>query len=90
MYAVPHTVTFTDRSAAEAGLDEVVPQVSGLPGFVAGYWVARSANQGLALIMFDSEEAAQGFVDFLMTVPDSPGVTLDRESIGVGEVLAHA
>jgi hypothetical protein len=90
MYAVPHTVTFTDRSAAEADLDQVVPQVSGLPGFAAGYWVARSANQGLALILFDSEEAAQGFADLLKTVPDSPGVTLDRESIGVGEVLAHA
>ena len=90
MYAVPHTVTFTDRSVAEADLGQVVPQVSGLPGFVAGYWVARSAHQGLALIMFNSEEAAQGFADFLKTAPDSPGVTLDRESIGVGEVVAHA
>lgn len=90
MYAVPHTVTFTDRSGAEAGLDQVVQQVSGLPGFVAGYWVALSANQGAALIVFDSEEAAQGFADFLKTVPDSPGVTLDRESIGVAEVMAHA
>jgi hypothetical protein len=90
MYAVPHTVTFADRSAAEAGLDQVVPQVSGLPGFVAGYWMARSADQGLALIVFDSEEAAQGFADFLKSTPDAPGVTLDRESIGVAEVLAHA
>ena len=90
MYAVPHTVTITDRSAAEAGLDQVVPRVTGLPGFVAGYWVARSANQGLALIMFDSEEAAQSFADFLKTAPDSPGVSIDRESIGVSEVLANA
>jgi len=90
MYAVPHTVTFTDQSAAEAGLGQVVPQVSSLPGFVAGYWVARSANQGLALIVFDTEQAAQSFADFLKTVPDAAGVTLDRESIGVGEVLAHA
>ncbi len=90
LYAVPHTVTVTDRSAAEAGLDQVVPQVSGMPGFVAGYWVARSTDQGLAVIVFDSEEAAQGFADFLKSAPDSPGVTLDRESIVVGEVLAHA
>jgi hypothetical protein len=89
-YAVPHTVSITDRSAADAELDQVVAQTSGLPGFVAGYWVTRSADQGLALIVFDSEEAAQGFADFLRTVPDSPGVTLDRESIGVCEVLAHA
>lgn len=90
MYAVPHTVTFNDRYAAEAGLEQVVPQVSGLPGFVAGYWVARSAEQGLALIVFDSEEAAQGFADFLKTIPDGRGVTLDRGSIVVAEVLAHA
>lgn len=37
MYAGPYTVTVTDRSAADAGLDQVVPQTSGLPGFVAGY-----------------------------------------------------
>jgi len=90
MYAVPHTVTFTDRSAAKAELDQVVAQTSGLPGFVAGYWVARSADQGLALIVFDSEEAAQGFANFLKSVPDAAGVTLDRESIVVGEVMAHA
>jgi len=90
MYAVPHTVTITDRSAAEAGLDQVVAQVSGLPGFVAGYWVALTADQGLALIVFDSEEAALGFADFLKNVPTSAGVMLNRESIGVGQVLAHA
>lgn len=90
MYAVPHTVTFTDRSAAEAGLGEVVGEVSRLPGFVAGYWVARSADEGIAMIVFDSEEAAQSFADFLKTAPDAPGVTLDRESIAVGEVMGHA
>lgn len=90
MYAVPHTVTINDRSAAEASLGNVVEQVSGLPGFVAGYWVAQSANQGLALIVFDSEEAANGFADFLKMAPDDAGVTLDRESIGVGQVLANA
>jgi hypothetical protein len=90
MYAVPHMVTITDPSAAAAGLDEVVPQTSSLPGFVTGYWVARSADQGLALVIFDSEETAQSFADFLKSVPDSPGVTMDRESIGVCEVLAHA
>lgn len=90
MYAVPHTVTVTDQSAAIAGLDQVVPLASGLPGFVAGYWVALSGDQGLALVMFDSGEAARSFADFLKTAPDAPGVTLDRESIGVCEVLAHA
>jgi hypothetical protein len=90
MYAVPHTVTITDRSAAEESLGDVVEQVSGLPGFVAGYWVVQSANQGLAIIVFDSEEAAKGFAEFLRSAPDTGGVTLNRESIGVGQVLANA
>lgn len=90
MYAVPVRATFSDRSAADANLDQVVSQVSGMPGFVAGYWVVHSADQGISLIMFDSEEAAQGFANFLKTAPDLPGVMLDRENIVVGEVLAHA
>jgi heme-degrading monooxygenase HmoA len=87
MHAVVHTVTLTDRSAAEAGLDEVVPRVTGLPGFVAGYWVARTADQGVAVVVFDSEEAAQGFANFLKSAPDAPGTTLNRD---VGQVLASA
>ena len=90
MYAVPHMVTITDPPAAAVGLGEIVPQTSSFPGFVAGYWVARSADQGLALVIFDSEQTAQNFADFLKSVPDSPGVTMDRESIGVCEVLAYA
>jgi hypothetical protein len=90
MYAVAHTVSVDDRSAAEAGLEQVVPHVSGLPGFVTGYWSERSDSQGLAFIVFDSREAAQGFADFLKAAPDAAGVTPDRESIEVCEVLAHA
>jgi hypothetical protein len=52
--------------------------------------MARSADQGLAVVVFDSQAAAQSFADFLKTAPDEGGVTLDRDSIGVAEVLAHA
>jgi len=61
-----------------------------LADFVAGYWMARSANQGLAMIVFNLEEAAQDFADLLKTVPDTPGVMLDRESIGATGVLASS
>jgi hypothetical protein len=90
MHAVVHSVTVYDRSAAEASLDQVVPRVTGMPGFAAGYWVARSADEGIAMVMFDSEDAAQAFADFLKNAPDQPGVTLHRENIAVGRVLAHA
>jgi hypothetical protein len=39
--------------------------MSGLSVFVAGCWMARSADQGLAVIVFDSEKAAKGFADFM-------------------------
>ncbi len=90
MHAVHLTVTFTDRSAGVATLDQVVPRTSDLPGFTAGYWLAGPADQGLSLIMFDSREAAQDFADFLKNAPEEAGVTLDREGIWIGEVLAHA
>jgi hypothetical protein len=90
MHAVVHRVTFNDRSAAEADLDVIVSKVAGMPGFVAGYWVASSADAGVAAVMFDSEEAAKGFASFLQSAPAAPGVTLDRESIEVGQVMAHA
>lgn len=38
----------------------------------------------------DSQEAAQGFADFLKSAPEETGVTLDREGIWVAEILAHA
>jgi hypothetical protein len=52
--------------------------------------MARSADQGLAMIVFNLEEAAQDLADLLKTVPDTPGVMLDRESIGVTGVLASS
>ncbi len=37
--------------------------------------MAGPADQGLSLIMFDSEEAARSFTDFLKTAPPEAGVT---------------
>jgi len=90
VYAVHHTVTITNRSDAEAGLEAVAPRMSGRPGFVAGYWMTISASQGHALVVFDTEEAARNVADFLRSATDVAGVSLDRESITVCEVFAHA
>ncbi|MGA9774512.1 MAG: hypothetical protein WBU92_01175 [Candidatus Dormiibacterota bacterium] len=83
-------MTITDRSAAEGDLDRIVSGVAGMPGFVAGYWVPSAADAGVATVIFDSEEAAKGFASFLQSAPAEPGVALDRESIEVGQVMAHA
>jgi hypothetical protein len=87
MHAVVIPVTFNDRSAAEDELGELVPQISGAPGFVAGYWIALSQDKGTALVVLDSENAAQAIATRAKAAP-AGAVTIG--SIEVGEVLAHA
>ena len=86
MYAVVIPVTFNDRSAATAELEGLVPQVSAMPGFVAGYWVSLSQDKGTAMIMFDSEDAAQALAAVAKGAP--PGAVTSG-TIEVGEVMAH-
>lgn len=87
MHAVVVRVRIAEEGAALAALrDEVVPQVSQAPGFVAGYWT-RKDNAGLSMIVFESEDAARAASERIPgTVPE--GVTL--EHVEVREVVAHA
>jgi len=87
MHAVIVNVTITDPEAAESVLrEQIVPRVSQAPGFVTGHWT-RKDNSGMSMIIFDSEEAANGMSEQITsTVPDE--VTL--ESVEVREVVAHA
>jgi heme-degrading monooxygenase HmoA len=87
MHAVVVKVNINDEDAAERVLrEEVVPQVSQAPGFVAGYWT-RKDNTGLSMIVFESEDAAEQAAERVpSTVPEA--VTL--EGVEVREVAAHA
>lgn len=87
MHAVVIRVGITEEGPALAALrDEVVPQVSQAPGFVAGYWT-RKGNTGLSMVVFESEDAARAVSERIPeTVPK--GVTL--EDVEVREVVAHA
>jgi hypothetical protein len=87
MHAVVIPVTFNDRSAAKGELEGLVSQVSGMPGFVAGYWVALSQESGTAMIVFDSEDSAQALATVARGAPVGAVTT---GSIEVGEVMAHA
>ena len=87
MYAVVTTLTFNDRSAAEAELPEIVSRVSGMRGFVAGYWVALGGDRGASIIVFDSREAAQALASLAQ---GAPYASVTPEAIQVGEVVAHA
>jgi hypothetical protein len=63
MHAVVIDVTIGDPSAAQAELEQLVPQVSAAPGFVAAYWVAMPDGTGTSIAVFDSEASAQALVD---------------------------
>jgi len=87
MHAVVIPATFNDRSAAEGELDGLVAQVSGMPGFVAGYGVAISQDKGTAMVVFDTEESAQALAT---TAHGAPAGAVTAGGIEVGEVMAHA
>jgi hypothetical protein len=87
MHAVVTTVRVNDREAATSHLrEQVVPGVSQAPGFVAGYWT-RKDDTGLAMVVFESEEAAKGMSE---RVPSMLTDAVALENIEVREVVAHA
>jgi len=87
VHAVVTRVTINDQETAESHLrEQVVPQVSQAPGFVAGYWT-RKDDTGLGMVVFESEEAAKGMSERVPSMlPDA--VTL--ENTEVREVVVHA
>jgi heme-degrading monooxygenase HmoA len=87
MHAVVVNVTVSDMEPAlEALRNDVVPQVSSAPGFVAGYWT-RQGNSGVGMTIWESEEAANSARDRVSEgAPE--GVTFD--SVEVREVVASA
>jgi heme-degrading monooxygenase HmoA len=88
MHAVAVRVTIHDLQEAQKFLrEELVPQVSQAPGFVAGYWVRVAENRGASVVAFESEEAAQAAAERVATRPPE-AVTVD--SVEVGDVVAHA
>ena len=87
MHAVVLNVTVNDPDAATAALrDEVVPQVSGTPGFVAGYWVRLDGSRGTAVVVFVSEDAARSAAH----EAQPPADLMTFDSVEVGEVVANA
>ena len=89
MHAVLVKVSINDVEGSAKELREtVVPRISQLPGFVAGYWTrSDDGSNGRSMIIFDSEEAARKAAERIG--PNVPqGVTF--ESAEVREVLANA
>jgi hypothetical protein len=87
MHAVVVKVAINDREAAERALNEqLVPRVSQVPGFVAGYWTIKD-DTGLTMIIFESEDAANAMSEMARSVvPDA----MSLDDVEVREVAAHA
>ena len=89
MHAVLVKVSISDFEGSVKELREtVVPRISSLPGFVAGYWTRSSdGSNGRSMLVFESEEAAQAAAERVgASIPE--GVTF--ESAEVREVVASA
>ena len=89
MHAVLVKVSISDLESSQKELREtVVPRVSQLPGFVAGYWTrSDDGSNGRSMIVFESEDAARAAAERIGAgVP--AGVTL--EDAEVREVVASA
>ena len=65
----------------------VLPMVKQAPGLVAGYWFAPQDGHGLAVTLFENEEAARGAVEMAKNGPRPDYVSFD--SIDVREVIAQ-
>jgi quinol monooxygenase YgiN len=86
MHAVVIRVTVKDPEAAVRSLhEEVVPGTKQAQGFVAGYWT-RKGDEGLAMVILESEEAAQQFRKQV----DRPQDQVTIDDVEVREVVAHA
>jgi hypothetical protein len=87
MHAVVLNVTVSDPVAAATALrDQVVPRVSGTPGFLAGYWVRLDGGRGTAVVVFKSKAAARSAA----AEAQVPGDLITFDSVDVGEVVANA
>jgi hypothetical protein len=68
---------------------EGVPRAKQAPGFVSGHWVRLGSNSGTAMLIFESEEAAQAAAEQLSkNAPPAEAVTIN--SVEIGEVVEHA
>jgi hypothetical protein len=94
MHALVTRVTIHNLDRTREVLNnQVVPGVSGAPGFETGYWTWSTDDgemNGLAMIIFDSEENARAAGDRISAVAagNTDDVTLD--SVEVREVVASA
>jgi hypothetical protein len=94
MHAVVVRVTIHNEDRTREVLNsEVVPQVSGAPGFKTGYWTWATGGgelNGLSMMIFDSEENARAAGDRLSAIAAAAAADVTLVGVEVREVVASA
>ena len=45
-------------AAAAALMNDILPEITSAPGFVAGYWLEPAGGRGFSVVLFDTEQQA--------------------------------
>jgi hypothetical protein len=92
MHVVQVKVTILDPEPAQKELRErIVPMVSQIPGFIAGYWLEPIDGKGESFVVFESEEAANRMVQGIKAQQESgQELPVAFDSISTRGVLVSA
>jgi hypothetical protein len=94
MHALVVRVTIHNADRTRDVLNsEVVPQVSGAPGFKKGYWTWATGGEGLnglSMISFDTEEVARAAGDRVSAIAAGASDDVTVDGVEVREVVASA
>jgi hypothetical protein len=90
MHALIVKVNIEDFEPAREFLTtQVVPNVKQAPGFVAGYWTSPDGSRGESMIVFETQDAAEG-VKQMIESGIGAGEAVSLQSAEVAEVVASA
>jgi hypothetical protein len=93
MHAVVVRVTIHNADRTREVLNgQVVPQVSGAPGFQSGYWTWSTGGElnGLSMLIFDSEQNAAAAGERIRAIADNAPDDVTLDGVEVREVVASA
>ncbi len=79
MHAALVTVTIDPSqapAAAAALMDDILPRVTSVPGFAAGYWLEPVDGRGFSIPLFSTEDQARRAADATSSW-SAPGVAID-------------
>ena len=87
MHAIVIHANISDLAEAKRGLnEEVIPMMTGAPGFLGAYFVAVDDTHGVSIEVFETEEQARAAAP--PEGSEAPGVTLG--TLQFGEVMGSA